>query len=334
MRGYSALASWSWNTLVWRPGTYQLAVLARNVGSTKSYEAYRTLNYVLVTPASAVTLTPSLASPAGIGGTVVFIAAAEWRERQLRVPVLPASAGRGAGAGAGLFHIGQLELEYGRSGAGHVPDGGAGPQRRFDEELRGLPDAQLCVGDTRVSGDVDPEPGEPGTIGDTINFTAATSGGSGKYEYQYYLRAPGGAQVLVRGYSALASWSWSTSGLAPGTYQVAVLARNVGSTKSYEAYRTLNYVLVTPASAVTLTPSVASPGNRQHHQLHRRGQWRERQVRYQSTSARRAEPRCSCGYPHWRVGVGIRQAWRPARTRWRSCQETSGRLRAMKLTGC
>jgi hypothetical protein len=31
-------------------------------------------------------------------------------------------------------------------------------------------------------------------------------------------------------------WGWNTSGLAPGTYQVGVWAREGGSTNRYDAY--------------------------------------------------------------------------------------------------
>jgi hypothetical protein len=161
VRDYSATATWTWNTTGLAAGTYQVVVHARSVGSTKSYETYQSLSYGLATPASAVTLTPSVASPA--------------------------------------------------------------------------------------------------TIGASVTFNAAASGGSGNYQYKFLLRAPGGALNIVRDYSTTANWSWNTSGLAVGTYQVVVYARNVGSTKSYETYRSLSYGLATPASAVTLTPNVASP---------------------------------------------------------------------------
>jgi hypothetical protein len=118
-------------------------VHARNVGSTRGYETYKALSYRLSMPASAVTLTPSVASPARVGGTVTF--------------------------------------------------------------------------------------------------TAAASGGSGQYQYRYYLGVPSGAQTLVRDYSTVATWSWNTAGRAPGTYTVVVHARNVGSTRSYDTFAALNY---------------------------------------------------------------------------------------------
>ncbi len=91
-----------------------MAVLARNVGSTKSYEVYRT-NYRLVTPASAVTLTPNVASPGTVGNTIKFTAAASGGSGKYEYK-LPARAGRAQVLRAGLLHIGELELEYVRAG--------------------------------------------------------------------------------------------------------------------------------------------------------------------------------------------------------------------------
>ncbi|MGE0918625.1 Ig-like domain-containing protein, partial [Trichlorobacter lovleyi] len=77
----------------------------------------------------------------------------------------------------------------------------------------------------------------PATIGTPVTFTVAASGGSGNYEYKFFLRTPGGVLAAVRDYSTTPTWNWSTSGLAAGTYQLVVHARNVGSTFSYETFR-------------------------------------------------------------------------------------------------
>jgi hypothetical protein len=96
-----------------------VVVHARNVGSSKSYETFQSISYALAPPASAVTLTPSVASPA--------------------------------------------------------------------------------------------------TVGASVTFTAAASGGSGNYQYKFLLRLPGGTLTTVRDYATAASWSWGTTGLSAGT---------------------------------------------------------------------------------------------------------------------
>jgi hypothetical protein len=258
-RSYSTSASWSWNTSGLTPGTYEIAVLARNVGSTMSYEAYRTLAFVLAKPASAVTLSPSVASPGTIGNPILFSAAASGGSGKyeyqyyMRTPggaqVLVRSYSTTAswswstvGLTAGTYEVAVLARNVGST--------------KSYEAYRTL-NYMLATPTSAVT--LSPSVASPGTIGNTISFSAAASGGSGKYEYQYYLRAPGGAQVLMRSYSTTASWSWNTTGLTAGTYEVAVLARNAGSTKSYEAYRTLTYALATPVSVVILNSSVTSP---------------------------------------------------------------------------
>jgi alpha-tubulin suppressor-like RCC1 family protein len=97
-------------------------------------------------------------------------------------------------------------------------------------------------------------PSSSTTTGTSVTFTSEASGGSGSYQYKYLLRAPGGVLTTVRDYSATANWSWNTTGLAAGTYQVVVRVRNAGSTMDYETYKSINYYIFTaPASGVTLT---------------------------------------------------------------------------------
>ena len=75
---------------------------------------------------------------------------------------------------------------------------------------------------------------DPRPAGDNIVFTAAASGGSGSYEYQFLLLT-GGTWSVVQNYSSTPTWTWNTAaGVAPGTYLIAVHARNAGSSASSE----------------------------------------------------------------------------------------------------
>jgi len=105
----------------------------------------------------------------------------------------------------------------------------------------------------------------PQGVGTKITFTAAASGGTGSYEYQFRMRTPAGIWSVARDYSSASAWTWNTTGLATGKYYIEVWARNAGSTAAWEAYRNMNYTLASPATAVTLTANAASPqsvGNR------------------------------------------------------------------------
>ena len=74
-----------------------------------------------------------------------------------------------------------------------------------------------------------PSPAGPQSPGTPVTWTAAASGGSGTYEYQFLVYS-GGTWSLGRAYSATPTWNWDTSGLTNGTYVIAVWARNVGAT--------------------------------------------------------------------------------------------------------
>ncbi|MHB8708912.1 MAG: hypothetical protein ACYC9I_08555 [Desulfuromonadales bacterium] len=94
--------------------------------------------------------------------------------------------------------------------------------------------------------------------GAKVTFTASGQGGSGNYEYQFWLKA-GPVWKITQPYSPIDTWTWDTAGLATGSYQVVVWVRNTGSTANYEAYSSQLHDITSTASAVTLTPSVASP---------------------------------------------------------------------------
>jgi hypothetical protein len=77
-----------------------------------------------------------------------------------------------------------------------------------------------------------PGPQAPGA---SVTWTASASGGSGTYEYQFWYN-DGNSWSMVKDFSVPGdSWTWNTSGLPLGTYNVTVYARNVGSTSLAEA---------------------------------------------------------------------------------------------------
>ena len=82
-------------------------------------------------------------------------------------------------------------------------------------------------------------PQSPGT---TITFTA-TSAGCNSPVYQFYLLPPGGAWTLKQAYGAPNTLTWDTSGLSPGRWQLSVLAKQSGSTASYQSYAWISFQL-------------------------------------------------------------------------------------------
>ena len=104
----------------------------------------------------------------------------------------------------------------------------------------------------------------PQNQGAVVTFTAAATGGSGSYEYTYYLWNPANnTWSVARAYSGNANWTWNTAGMGPGTYEIQVWARNSGSTAAYEAYKGVCYTIMSstlrPPTGVALTTDRITP---------------------------------------------------------------------------
>ena len=91
-------------------------------------------------------------------------------------------------------------------------------------------------------------------VGGAVSFTASSAGCASPL-YEFWVKAPGGYWTIKQLYSASAQFSWSTAGLVPGAYQVAVWATDQGSSLStYQSGAGGTYALSGCAS-VTLSPA-------------------------------------------------------------------------------
>lgn len=69
----------------------------------------------------------------------------------------------------------------------------------------------------------------------TVTLTGSAACG-GKPEFSFWVQAPGETWQNVQPYGASDAFTWDTTGLAAGTYDFEVWARDVGSTIDEEAY--------------------------------------------------------------------------------------------------
>ena len=91
-------------------------------------------------------------------------------------------------------------------------------------------------------------------VGTGIAFTAASTG-CGTPMYQYWLQDPSGSWTLKRRFAVDPAWSWSSSGLVPGTYTVHVWANQYGdSAARWEAFGS-STITLTGCTAATVGPS-------------------------------------------------------------------------------
>jgi spore germination protein YaaH len=109
-------------------------------------------------------------------------------------------------------------------------------------------------------------PGTASAIGTAVNVTA-TATNCPNPQYQFWVLAPGASSYqLAQAYSSNATYAWSTSGIAPGTYRFSIWARDTSSSGAsgnqlgrWDAYNNgLTYTL-TSCSSVGVSFAPASP---------------------------------------------------------------------------
>lgn len=97
---------------------------------------------------------------------------------------------------------------------------------------------------------VSPQP--PGVPGG-ITYTAQVTGGTGPFEYQFWL-SDGTASTMVRDFSTNPKWNWDTLAAAAGSFTVRVHVRQVGATlASADKLASLDFAL--SGQAPTFSPN-------------------------------------------------------------------------------
>jgi len=254
--------TWAWNTTGFPPGSYEIQVFARSVGSAAAVEAVATAVYTLTVPlTTGVGLTASPVSPGLTGSNILFTATPtvggtathEYQFWYRSVGAATFSMAQDYGA-ADTFTwnatTGSYEWKvFARSAGSTAASEAVSPILPFVVNSA----TAAASGVTLTPSLPSPQVGGP-----IITFTAAAAG-EGVYEYQFLGRPVGGTQAVARAYDLVPTWTWDTTGAAAGTYEITVLARAAGSTAAFEAINSITYGLTTPAVAATLTPSPPSP---------------------------------------------------------------------------
>ena len=238
---YSTASRWTWNTTGVGAGTYTLNVYVRQNGSTAVYEASLTptATYVLqIVLCTSVTQTVAPASPQQPGTIVTFTATASGcpspvYEFWLQPP--------GGGWAVQQGYSSNNTWTWNTTGvavgtyAMSVYARDANSTAAYDTYLSPTQSYVLSAGPACTSVSQTASPASPQAPGTAVTFTA-TASGCPTPTYQFWLLAPGGSWTVVQPYSSSNRWTWSTTGLAGGTYQLNTYARQSGSSATYEAY--------------------------------------------------------------------------------------------------
>jgi len=199
--------------------------------------------FTIITPASGATLTPDVPSPQYVGNhTIMFTAGGigvngnyeykfwlktggVWSAVQSYSPTKTWTWNT-AGAAAGTYGV-QV----------YVRNVGSSAKYETIKNNSYVLNPSPATGATLISNKPSPQ-----TAGNSVTFTAGGVGGSGNYEYKFWLKNAG-VWTPVQGYSSTTTWTWNTTGLPHGTYRAQVYVRNVGSSAKYEAVLGMGYVI-------------------------------------------------------------------------------------------
>ena len=102
------------------------------------------------------------------------------------------------------------------------------------------------------------------SVGTSVTFTATGTCPDASPVYQFWVLAPGASSwAVVQPYSTSNTFSWSTTGKAPGAYQVAVWVRDASSagvfSNTFGAWDVFSSIAYTVTSCTGLSLSAAPP---------------------------------------------------------------------------
>ena len=265
-QSYSTNASFLWNTGGRPAGTYLVSVWARDSNSLGSYgtspntyDAYNSSqSYTVTTPCTAVGVSASPASPAGVGTQVTITGSATgcpspryqfWILPPGGVWALAQSYSTNASFAWNTTGqpIGSYLFSIWARDAGSPGTGGHGAAT-YDAYNSSQSYSMIPAPCTAIT--VSVSPASPATVGTPVPISGTASGCPHPL-YQFWILPPGGVWTLAQSYSASPTFQWNTSGNSRGNYLVSVWARDTSSSGSegknaggYDAYdSSLTYTL-------------------------------------------------------------------------------------------
>lgn len=260
IKDWSTAKTAQWNTTGLTSGEYQLIVNTRAVGTSSYSTTYLPVNYQIGNVCNSVTsFTTSPTSPQNVGTLITLTAAASCTGGTAEYQFFYLEPGASSYTAIGAFgSASQTWNTAGRPTGSYTllvharAVGNTGSESsRYSSYTLG-PAVTLC---TNASLAVSPSP--PQSAGTQVTLTGSASS-CPTPQFLYYYRLFGG------NWTTIGTWTtgtvvWNTTGLANGTYQVAVNARQSGSTGGGDTSDVKNFGIGGVCSSVTLSSSPPSP---------------------------------------------------------------------------
>ena len=252
---YGVASTFKWDTSSLAYGGYNVGVHVRTVGTSVANESYASIPFSLTSCVSAA-LTTNKTSPqptgsqVGLSGTATCDGTPQYRF-MIQSPDGSSS----------------VVQDFGTSSTFAWNAGGPGGPYNLELDARSaaapastIATATLaftltgCSAVTLTSSLASPQ--QPGP---TVTFTGSATC-PGTPEYRFSIKKPDGTGGVVQDYGAANAYSWNTTGLGVGTYDVKVEARDAGATTAYEAAANTAYFLAhPPCTTPNVTANPASP---------------------------------------------------------------------------
>jgi hypothetical protein len=273
MQDYSTAKTWKWQPSA-PGGQYRIEIDARDSTRPVQWDQYAVVPFVVNVCAGAA-LSPSVPSPQAAGTQVVWTASAvatncpnpvfqfwmlapgsTWTIVQ---PYSATATFNWSTAGKpGAFHVSAWVRDA--SGTGAV-NSTLGNYDSFAGALYTL-NTQPCKSVT-----VSAAPASPATAGTAVTWTPVASSCPNP-QYQFWVLAPGsGAWTVAQPYSNSATFNWTTTGRAVGTYSFSVWVRDTSSAGTacnslgcLDAFVGATYTLASTA-CTSATASAAPPSS-------------------------------------------------------------------------
>jgi FtsP/CotA-like multicopper oxidase with cupredoxin domain len=250
IQAWSASKTASWNTLGLAAGTYTVQVNVRVKGSTSQFGAFANYSYALTVPpeATAASMTFSPATKATIGTIVTLTGAGQGGTGtyQYKFYYRPAAGGtfqlirdwstsntaswNTLGLAAGTYTV-QVDVRS----LGSTSQFGAFTNYSYT----------LTVPPEATGANLTFSPSSPQKVGTKVLLTGSGQGGTGTYQFKYYVRPVGSTNpfTLLRDWSTTPTYTWDTTGMTTGAYTIQIDVRSLGSTSTFGFFRNFTYTL-------------------------------------------------------------------------------------------
>jgi SpoIID/LytB domain protein len=255
----------SQNTFAWTPsvsGDYKFSVHVKDVGSSKSYDDYGVLDYKIdnkpAEPVVMQSVTTDKPSPQ-LTNTVINITA---NATGGTTKLYKFNVYDGKTWAVAQDYSAKNTYAWKPSAAGnykvsvHVKDQSSSKSydsyKAFEYKITAPAPSTPVKIESIVTDKLSPQPANS-----TIKVTANATGGNTK-EYKFWVSKDGGAYVRVQDYTTNNSYNWKPT--AAGNYKINVHVRDSSSSKSYDAYKVIDYVVTKDQVIVqSVTTDIASP---------------------------------------------------------------------------